>query len=214
MEDEKRTVKRTTSTSDRSRKWPSMLKTEITSNPNLDDVVNLTYEAYDVPTLAEQVRQEALEFLDSYDIPYSELPAGDCGLAPPEWLEKYDQIAGVRPAFRMLFELHCFNLKCKDQPDAAYAHLLRIIPMQQQLTVARMEARYFAGAARAGDGGKESEKEYRKQKLHKEYRTLRDSGENPSRARELGAKRTGISMPTAKRYSTLKKLEKAYQQFT
>ena len=214
MKAKKKTISRRTSASKRSTKFPSMLKTEITSDISLDDLVASTKEAFDVDALAEGVKEEALSFLDLHAIPYSQLLYGEQGIVPAEWLATYDHIPGVRPAFGMLFELHCFNIKRENKSEEAYAHLLRIVPRQKLLVIARMEARFYGGAARVGDGGKQSEREYRKKKLFDEYRTLREAGSSPIRARQLGAQRIGISSATAKRYFTIDQIEKLYQQFT
>jgi hypothetical protein len=211
----KRIISRTTSASERSRKYPSMLKTEITTH-DLDDISSELIKrhnlGYDVDALVAEVKQDALSFLDSREVPYSDLPLGHQGIVPPGWLEKFDHIPGVRPAFGILFEIHCFELKREDKPNEAYAHLLRIVPRQSQLTVANMEARYFAGAARAGDGGKQSERKVRQNKYFCEYCNLRNDGKTKIHARQLAAKRVDISMTTAKRYFKIEDIEKLYQQ--
>jgi len=210
----KRTISRTTSSSERSRKYPSMLKTEITTTVDIDKWAKRNKQSYNVDMLAEEVRKEAFSFLDSHKIPYSKLPGGDRGAVPPEWLRKYDHIPGVREALGMLMELAFFNLKRKDQPDDAYAHLLRIIPRQKFITIAQMEARYFAGVARAGDGGRQSERKVRQNKYFCEYCNLRNNGKTKTHARQLAAKRVDISMTTAKRYFTIEDIEKLYQQIS
>jgi hypothetical protein len=213
----KRIISRTTSASERSRKYPSMLKTEITTH-DLDDISSELIKrhnlGYDVDALVAEVKQDALSFLDSREVPYSDLPLGHQGIVPPGWLEKFDHIPGVRPAFGILFEIHCFELKREDKPNEAYAHLLRIVPRQSQLTVANMEARYFAGAARAGDGGKQSERKVRQNKYFCEYCNLRNDGKTKTHARQFAAKRVDISMTTAKRYFKIDDIEKLYQQIS
>ena len=214
MINKKRTISRTTSSSERSRKYPSMLKTEITTTDDIDNWAEQNNQGYDVDALVAEVKQDALSFLDSHEVPYSDLLFGDQGAVPSDWLEGFDHIAGVRPAFGILFEIHCFELKRKDKPTEAYSHLLRIVPRQSQLVIAQMEARYFAGAARAGDGGKQSERKVRLNKLFSEYCNLRDDGKSPIHARQFAAKRVGISMTSAKRYFTIEHIEKLYQQIT
>jgi hypothetical protein len=210
----KRTISRTTSSSERSRKYPSMLKTEITTTDDIDNWAEQNNQGYDVDALVAEVKQDALSFLDSHEVPYSDLLFGDQGAVPSDWLEGFDHIAGVRPAFGILFEIHCFELKRKDKPNEAYSHLLRIVPRQSQLVIAQMEARYFAGAARAGDGEKQSERKVRRNKLFSEYCNLRDDGKSPIHARQFAAKRVGISIMSAKRYFTIEDIEKLYQQIT
>jgi hypothetical protein len=210
----KRTISRTTSSSERSRKYPSMLKTDITTTDDIDNWAEQNNQGYDVDALVAEVKQDALSFLDSHEVPYSDLLFGDQGAVPSDWLEGFDHIAGVRPAFGILFEIHCFELKRKDKPNEAYSHLLRIVPRQSQLVIAQMEARYFAGAARAGDGGKQSERKVRRNKLFSEYCNLRDDGKSPIHARQFAAKRVGISIMSAKRYFTIEDIEKLYQQIT
>ena len=214
MINKKRTISRTTSSSERSRKYPSMLKTEITTTDDIDNWAEQNNQGYDVDALVAEVKQDALSFLDSHEVPYSDLLFGDQGAVPSDWLEGFDHIAGVRPAFGILFEIHCFELKRKDKPNEAYSHLLRIVPRQSQLVIAQMEARYFAGAARAGDGGKQSERKVRLNKLFSEYCNLRDDGKSPIHARQFAAKRVGISIMSAKRYFTIEDIEKLYQQIT
>lgn len=214
MTNKKRIICRTTSSSERSRKYNSMLKTEITTINDIDNWAKQNNQGYDVDALVTEVKQDALSFLDSHEVPYSDLLFGDQGAVPSDWLERFDHIAGVRPAFSILFEIHCFELKRKDKPAEAYSHLLRIVPRQSQLVIAQMEARYFAGAARAGDGGKQSERKVRLNKLLSEYCSLRDDGKSPIHARQFAAKRVGISMTTAKRYFTIEQIEKLYQQIT
>ena len=214
MTNKKRTISRTTSSSERSRKYSSMLKTEITTTDDIDNWAEQNNQGYDVDALVAEVKQDALSFLDSHEVPYSDLLFGDQGAVPSDWLEGFDHIAGVRPAFGILFEIHCFELKRKDKPNEAYSHLLRIVPRQSQLVIAQMEARYFAGAARAGDGGKQSERKVRRNKLFSEYCNLRDDGKSPIHARQFAAKRVGISMTSAKRYFTIEHIEKLYQQIT
>ena len=214
MTNKKRTISRTTSSSERSRKYSSMLKTEITTTDDIDNWAEQNNQGYDVDALVAEVKQDALSFLDSHEVPYSDLLFGDQGAVPSDWLEKFDHIAGVRPAFGILFEIHCFELKRKDKPTEAYSHLLRIVPRQSQLVIAQMEARYFAGAARAGDGGKQSERKVRRNKLFSEYCNLRDDGKSPIHARQFAAKRVGISIMSAKRYFTIEDIEKLYQQIT
>lgn len=214
MINKKRTISRTTSSSERSRKYPSMLKTEITTTDDIDNWAEQNNQGYDVDALVAEVKQDALSFLDSHEVPYSDLLFGDQGAVPSDWLEGFDHIAGVRPAFGILFEIHCFELKRKDKPNEAYSHLLRIVPRQSQLVIAQMEARYFAGAARAGDGGKQSERKVRRNKLFSEYCNLRDDGKSPIHARQFAAKRVGISIMSAKRYFTIEDIEKLYQQIT
>ena len=214
MTNKKRTISRTTSSSERSRKYSSMLKTEITTTDDIDNWAKQNNQSYDVDALVAEVKQDALSFLDSHEVPYSDLLFGDQGAVPSDWLEKFDHIAGVRPAFGILFEIHCFELKRKDKPNEAYSHLLRIVPRQSQLVIAQMEARYFAGVARAGDGGKKSERKVRLNKLLSEYCSLRDDGKTPIHARQFAAKRVGISLTSAKRYFTIEHIEKLYQQIT
>ena len=214
MINKKRTISRTTSSSERSRKYPSMLKTDITTTDDIDNWAEQNNQGYDVDALVAEVKQDALSFLDSHEVPYSDLLFGDQGAVPSDWLEGFDHIAGVRPAFGILFEIHCFELKRKDKPNEAYSHLLRIVPRQSQLVIAQMEARYFAGAARAGDGGKQSERKVRRNKLFSEYCNLRDDGKSPIHARQFAAKRVGISIMSAKRYFTIEDIEKLYQQIT
>ncbi len=214
MIDKKRTISRTTSVSERSRKYPSMLKTEITTTDDIANWVKQNNQGYDVDVLVAEVKQAALSFLDSREVPYSDLPFGDQGTVRSDWLEGFDHIAGVRPAFGILFEIHCFELKRKDKPTEAYSHLLRIVPRQSQLVIAQMEARYFAGAARAGDIGKQSERTVRMNKFLSEYCSLRDDGKTPIHARQFAAKRISISMTTAKRYFKIEDIEKLYQQIT
>ena len=214
MTNKKRTISRTTSSSERSRKYCSMLKTEITTTDDIDNWAKQHNRGYDVDTLVAEVKQGALSFLDSHEVPYSDLQFGDQGTVPSDWLEKFDHIAGVRPAFGILFEIHCFELKRKDKPTEAYSHLLRIVPRQSQLVIAQMEARYFAGAARAGDSGKQSERTVRMNKFLSEYCSLRDDGKTPIHARQFAAKRISISMTTAKRYFKIEDIEKLYQQIT
>ena len=214
MTNKKRTIIRTTSSSERSRKYTSMLKTEITTTDDIDNWAKQNNRGYDVDVLVAEVKQDALSFLESREVPYSDLLFGDKGVVPSDWLEKFDHIAGVRPAFGILFEIHCFELKRKDKPTEAYSHLLRIVPRQSQLVIAQMEARYFAGAARAGDNGKQNERKVRLNKLLSEYCSLRDDGKTPIHARQFAAKRIGISMTTAKRYFKIEDIEKLYQQIT
>ena len=214
MTNKKRTISRTTSSSERSRKYSSMLKTEITTTDDIDNWAKQNNQGYDVDALVAEVKQDALSFLDSHEVPYRDLLFGDQGAVPSDWLERFDHIAGVRPAFGILFEIHCFELKRKDKPTEAYSHLLRIVPRQSQLVIAQMEARYFAGVARAGDGGKQSERKVRLNKLLSEYCSLRDDGKTPIHARQFAAKRVGISLTSAKRYFTIEHIEKLYQQIT
>jgi hypothetical protein len=210
----KKKITRTTSASERSRKYKSMLVTEVNNDISLNELSISSRQQYDIELLASQVKEHALHFLDDHKIPYSELPKGSDGVVPPEWLSQFDHIAGVRVAFGILFELNCFEIKREKSPNAAYAHLLRIMPGQQMLTIARMEARYFAGQARAGDGGKTSEKELRKDKFLTEYINLRKQNRPPIYCRQIAAKRIEVSLSTAKRYFTIDELEKLYQQFT
>ena len=210
----KKKITRTTSASERSRKYKSMLVTEVNTDISLDELSISSQQQYDVELLANQVKEYSLQFLNDRKIPYSELPKGSDGVVPPEWISQFDDIAGVRVAFGILFELTCFEIKRKENPDAAFAHLLRIIPRQQMLAIACMEARYFAGRARAGDGGKTSEKELRKHKLLSEYINLRKQNRPPIYCRQIAAKRIEVSLSTAKRYFTIDELEKLYQQFT
>ena len=210
----KEKITRTTSASKRSRKYKSMLVTEVNTNIRLDELSISSQQQYDVGLLAKQVKEHALHFLDEHKIPYSELPKGSDGVVPPEWISQFDDIAGVRVAFGILFELTCFEIKRKENPDAAFAHLLRIIPKQQMLTIARMEARYFAGQARSGDGGKSSEREIRKRKFLSEYFKLRKQNDSSIYCRQIAAKRIKVSLTTAKRYYKIDELEKLYQQFT
>ena len=191
-----------------------MLITEVNTDISLDELSISSQQQYDVELLANQVKEYSLQFLNDRKIPYSELPKGSDGVVPPEWISQFDHIAGVRVAFGILFELTCFEIKRKENPDAAFAHLLRIIPRQQMLAIACMEARYFAGRARAGDGGKTSEKELRKHKLLSEYINLRKQNRPPIYCRQIAAKRIEVSLSTAKRYFTIDELEKLYQQFT
>lgn len=210
----KHIINRTTSASERSRKYKSMLVTEVTSDVSLGETSQSTKQQYDTELLAKEVREDALRFLDTHKIPYSELPTGKDGVVPSEWLSKFDHIPGVRVAFGILFELTCFQSKREVSPDASYAHIFRIIPRQVQLTIARMEARYFAGAARSGDGGKTSEKESRKAAFLLEYFKLRGENHSLIRSRQIAAKRIGVHYSTAKRYFKLDELKKLYQQFT
>ena len=210
----KKKITRTTSASERSRKYKSMLVTEVNTNISLDELSISSQQQYDVELLTSQVKEHAINFLDDHKIPYSDLPKGSDGVVPPEWISQFDDIAGVRVAFGILFELTCFEIKRKENPDAAFAHLLRIIPKQQMLTIARMEARYFAGQARSGDGGKSSEREIRKRKFLSEYFKLRKQNASPIYCRQIAAKRIKVSLPTAKRYYKIDELEKLYQQFT
>ena len=214
MTKQKRTIKRTTSASERSRKYSSMLKTEISTTDDIQKWAEQNNLGYDVDALVAEVKRDALSFLDSNEVPYSDLLFGDQGAVPSDWLEKFDHIAGVRPAFGILFEIHCFGLKRKDKPNEAYSHLLRIVPRQSQLVIAQMEARYFSGVARAGDGGKQSERKVRLNKLLSEYCSLRDDGKTPIHARQFAAKRVGISLTSAKRYFTIEDIEKLYQQIS
>jgi hypothetical protein len=210
----KRTISRTTSSSERSRKYSSMLKTEITTTDDIDNWAKQNNQGYDVDALVAEVKQDALSFLDFHEVPYRDLLFGDQGAVPSDWLERFDHIAGVRPAFGILFEIHCFELKRKDKPTEAYSHLLRIVPRQSQLVIAQMEARYFAGVARAGDGGKQSERKVRQNKFFCEYCNLRNDGKTEIHARQFAAKRIGISMTTAKRYFKIEDIEKLYQQIS
>jgi len=210
----KKKITRTTSVSERSRKFKSMLVTEITTDIGLDEISRSSQQGYDVELLAYEVKEHALNFLDDHKIPYSELPYGKDGVVPREWLSQFDHIPGVRVAFGILFELTCFEIKREENPNAAYAHLLRIIPRQQMLIIARMEARYFAGQARLGGGGKTSERELRRERFLTEYVKLRKQNRLPTYCRQIAAKRAKVSIPTAKRYFTIDELEKLYQQFT
>jgi len=214
MKDKNRTIKRTTSASERSRKYSSMLKTEISTTDDIQKWAEQNNLGYDVNTLVAEVKRDALSFLDSHEVPYSDLLLGDQGAVPSDWLEKFDHIAGVRTAFGILFEIHCFELKRKDKPNEAYSHLLRIVPRQSQLVIAQMEARYFAGVARAGDGGKQSERKVRQNKYFFEYCNLRNDGKTKTHARQLAAKRVDISITTAKRYFKIEDIEKLYQQIS
>ena len=214
MKDKKRTIKRTTSASERSRKYSSMLKTEISTTDDIHKWAEQNNLGYDVDALVAEVKRDALSFLDSHEVPYSDLLFGDQGAVPSDWLEKFDPIAGVRTAFGILFEIHCFGLKRKDKPNEAYSHLLRIVPRQSQLVIAQMEARYFAGVARAGDGGKQSERKVRQNKYFFEYCNLRNDGKTKTHARQFAAKRVDISMTTAKRYFKIDDIEKLYQQIS
>ena len=103
MTNKKRTISRTTSSSERSRKYSSMLKTEITTTDDIDNWAKQNNRGYDVDALVAEVKQDALSFLDSHEVPYSDLLFGDQGAVPSDWLEKFDHIAGVRPAFGILF---------------------------------------------------------------------------------------------------------------
>jgi hypothetical protein len=214
MKRKKQIIHRITSASERSRKYKSMLVTEVNTDISLNELSISSQQQYDVELLANQVKEYSLQFLNDRKIPYSELPKGIDGVVPPEWISQFDHIAGVRVAFGILFELTCFEIKRKENPDAAFAHLLRIIPRQQMLTIARMEARYFAGQARSGDGGKTSEREMRKRKLLSEYFKLRKQNDSPIHCRQIAAKRIEVTLTTAKRYFTIDELEKLYQQFT
>jgi len=214
MKDKNRTIKRTTSASERSRKYSSMLTTEISTTDDIQKWAEQNNLGYDVNTLVAEVKRDALSFLDSHEVPYSDLLLGDQGAVPSDWLEKFDHIAGVRTAFGILFEIHCFELKRKDKPNEAYSHLLRIVPRQSQLVIAQMEARYFAGVARAGDGGKQSERKVRQNKYFFEYCNLRNDGKTKTHARQLAAKRVDISITTAKRYFKIEDIEKLYQQIS
>ena len=191
-----------------------MLKTEISTTDDIQKWAEQNNLGYDVNTLVAEVKRDALSFLDSHEVPYSDLLLGDQGAVPSDWLEKFDHIAGVRTAFGMLFEIHCFELKRKDKPNEAYSHLLRIVPRQSQLVIAQMEARYFAGVARAGDGGKQSERKVRQNKYFFEYCNLRNDGKTKTHARQLAAKRVDISITTAKRYFKIEDIEKLYQQIS
>ena len=217
MTNKKRIISRTTSASERSRKYTSMLKTEITNTDDPDEISEILQRGngdYDADLLAQSVKQRALDFLDSHQVPYSELIFGDQGIVPPDWLERFDHIAGVRPALGILFELSSFEMCRKEKPDQAYAHLLRIIPRESLLVIAEMEVRYFAGAARAGDDEKQNARKVRLNKLFSEYCNLRDDGKTPIHARQFAAKRVGICMTTAKRYFTIEDIEKLYQQIS
>jgi len=210
----KKKITRTSSVSERSRKYKSMLVTEVNTNISLDELSISSQQGYDVELLANEVKEYALNFLDDHKIHYSELPNGEDGIVPREWLSQFDHIPGVRVAFGILFELTCFEIKRTEAPNAAYAHLLRIIPRQEMLTIAEMEARYFAGQARSGGGGKTSDRELRKEKFLTEYLKLRKQNRLPTYCRQIAAKRAKVSIPTAKRYFTIDELEKLYQQFT
>jgi|TARA_B110000967_G_C18735906_1_gene485072 hypothetical protein len=211
----KKIITRTTQVSSKSKKFESMLRTEITTGVDIDIWAQRINHGHDIDVLVEDVRQEALTFLDSHKIPYAELPAGDLGCLPPEWLAKYDHISGVREAFGMLFELHAFNQARKlDRPEAAYSHLLRIVPRQQLITIARMEARYFAGQARQGDGFKSTEKEERRSRMFYHYCQLRDDGKSSQESRRISAKRLGISERTKRTYWKIDEIEAKYQAYT
>lgn len=171
-------------------------------------------KGWNVEILIEETRQDALSFLDDKKVPYVELPLGNHGLVGPDFLSRYDHIPGVRQAFQILFELHCFNLKRQDQSEEAYGHLLRAASHISLLTLAKLEAGYLAGMARAGDSEKTAQKLERQKVLLKHYADLRQAGKNPSEARRLAARRAGIPFSTVKRWYSLDKIEKAYHQFT
>ena len=210
----KKLISRKTAVSKRSKKYQSHLVTEITTHTDSERFAAFTKDAFDNEILVREVKDRALSFLDQHRIPYSELLLGEQGVVSLEWLDQFDHIPGVRTAFSILLELHCFEMTCKDKPTQAYAHLLRIIPKESQLVTAEMEARFYAGAARSGDGGRKTERNERKNRLFCEYCNLRNDGKSPIHARQFSAKRLGISMTTAKRYFTIEKIEKLYQQIT
>ena len=214
MTEKKRIIRRKTSVSKRSKKYQSHLVTEIATHNDLEQFVDFSGEAFNTDILVREVRDRVLSFLDQHQVPYSELLLGEQGVVSLEWLEQFDHIPGVRPAFSILFELHCFEMTCKDKPTEAYTHLLRIIPRESQLVTAEMEARFFSGAARVGDGEKQNARKARLNRVFSEYCNLRYDGKTPIHARQFAAKRVGVSMTTAKRYFTVKNIEKLYQQIT
>ena len=89
-----------------------MLKTEITTTDDIDNWAKQNNQGYDVDALVAEVKQDALSFLDSHEVPYSDLLFGDQGAVPSDWLEGFDHIAGVRPAFGILFEIQIAPLNC------------------------------------------------------------------------------------------------------
>ena len=56
MINKKRTISRTTSSSERSRKYPSMLKTEITTTDDIDNWAEQNNQGYDVDALVAEVK--------------------------------------------------------------------------------------------------------------------------------------------------------------
>ena len=85
MTNKKRTISRTTSSSERSRKYSSMLTTEITTTDDIDNWAKQNNQGYDVDALVAEVKQDALSFLDSHEVPYSDLLFGDQGAVPCDW---------------------------------------------------------------------------------------------------------------------------------
>ena len=129
MDMNKKVIRRKTAVSKRSKKYQSHLVSEIMTHNDLNQFVAFTRDAFDTEILLREVKDRALSFLDLHEIPYSELLLGEQGVVSLEWLDQFDHIPGVRTAFSILFELHCFEMTCKDKPTQAYAHLLRIIPI-------------------------------------------------------------------------------------
>jgi hypothetical protein len=211
----KQVTNRTTSVSERGTKHRSMLQTE-TRQLTLEEFFSkksLTAhnEGYDIDVLMENLRQRALGFLDFKQIPYSELRHGVKGITTKEWRAQYDHIPGVTDALGLLLELHCFSQDRENKPDLAYAHLLRAALGIQSIVIAEMEAQFFVGKSRQGDGGNWNEREIRKEELLSEYCKLRLEGKSEVEARRLAAKRIKVSLTTAKRYFTLEEIEMEYQ---
>ena len=211
----KQVTNRTTSVSDRGTQHRSMLQAE-TTQLTMEEFFSKKFvawhnEAYDVDVLIENLRQRALGFLDFKQIPYLELRHGAKGITPKEWRAQYDHIPGVADALGLLLELHLFSQIREDKPDLAYAHLLRAALDIQSIVIAEMEAQFFVGKSRQGDGGNWNEREIRKEELLSEYCKLRLEGKSEIEARRLAAKRIDVSLRTAKRYFTLDEIEMEYQ---
>ena len=161
----KQVTNRTTSVSERGTKHPSMLQTETTQqtmeeffSPENIKAHNLKWNA---EALVQEIKDIVFAFLESRDVPYNNLPRieghsegnGIIGQITSKQLAPYDHIPGVKSAFEILSSLHSFDLDREKHPEKTYVHLLRAGLNMQAIVVAKMEAQFFAGKARQGDGG-------------------------------------------------------------
>lgn len=193
-----------------------MIKTEITTGVDVDTWVQTVNRSHNIDLLAEDIKEEALSFLDSHAIPYAEIPAGDLGCISKEWIAKYDHIPGARAAFGMLFELHSFREARKlNLSEMAYSHLLRIVARQKIITIARMEAQYFAGKGTQYGGNKASLRSiarHRKDQLLNVFCKYRDKGKDRATSRRLAGEEVGLKQRQVDNYWSAANIEAEYQK--
>ena len=148
-------------------------------------------------------------------MPYEELDHWNIGIGPKEWLTTYDHIPGVRDAFRLLFEIHCFNLSREKEPEKAYAHLIRAALGIQAIIISEMEAQYFAGKGTQYGGKKAglwSVAEHRKGQLLNVFCKYRDKGRDRATARRLAGEEIGLKQRQVDNYWSAAKIEAEYQK--